>query len=200
MKTIKLNTMKTIKLLAILFISSLTLVSCSDDDDHDHHDHDHENEVITTLEYTLVNAADSNDVVVMTAYDPDGDGGVDATYEVDGPLTANATYSGSILILNENEEEDMTDDHYNVTIEIKEEADEHEFFYIVNDVDITVKIEDVDSKGYPLGIDTTVTTGESGEGTLTIILKHEPTKPNDGNSDNAGGSTDIEGTFTVTVE
>ena len=191
--------MKTIKLLTILFMSSLTLVSCSDNDNQDQN-HDHESEVITTLKYTLVNTADSNDVVVMNAYDPDGDGGVDATYKVDGPLTANATYSGSILILNENEEKDITNGHYNITIEIGEESDEHELFYIANNVDLTVNVEDVDSKGYPLGIETTVTTGSAGSGTLTITLKHEPTKPNDGNSDNAGGSTDIEGTFTITIE
>jgi hypothetical protein len=58
---------------------------------------------------------------------------------------------------------------------------------------------DVDGNDNPLGIETSVTTGEAGSGTLTIVLKHEPTKPNDGSSSSAGGSTDVEITFDVPI-
>ena len=196
MKTIKtiktIKTMKTIKLLAILFISALTFTACSEDD-HDHDDHDHENEVMTTLTYTLTNG---NDQVVLTFKDLDGEGGNDGTYDISGPLSANTTYTGEIKILNETESpaEDITE-------EIKEEDDEHEFFYTSTVSGLAIEKTDVDGDGNPLGLETSVTSGGAGSGSIYIVLKHEPTKPNDGTSGDAGGSTDIEVTFNnVTVQ
>ena len=44
---------KTIKLLAVLFISTLVLTSCEDNHDHDH-DADHEHEEVNILRYTII--------------------------------------------------------------------------------------------------------------------------------------------------
>lgn len=190
MKTIKTKTMKTIKLLAILFISSLVFTSCSDNDDHDHDDDDHENELITTVTYTLTNGMD---VVTLKFDDLDGEGGAVPEYTISGPLTANTTYTGVILL--ENRTESPAE---NITDEVEEEADEHEFFYTSG---LNIEKTDVDGNGNPLGIETTLTTSDAGSDSITIILRHEPTKPNDGTADNAGGSTDIQVTFDdVTVE
>lgn len=193
MNTFKLKTMKTIKLLALLFISSLAIGCSSDDDGHDD-DHDSEEELITTVIYTLTNNADSADVVTLTFTDLDGEGGADGTYIISGPLTASATYSGSIMLLNatENPAEDITE-------EVKDEADEHEFFYS-NTSGLTITKTDVDGDGNPLGIETTVNTGDVGTGTITVVLKHEPTKPNDGTAAGAGGSTDVEVFYSVEVQ
>ena len=186
--------LKTIKLLALFFISSLALVSCSSDDDHDD-DHDHEEELITTVTYTLTNTTDNTDEVMLTFTDLDGEGGTDGTYQVSGPLTANVTYSGAIKLLNATESpaEDITE-------EVEHEGDEHEFFYSTNVSGITISKEDNDSDGNPIGIETTLTTGGAGTGTLTIILKHEPTKPNNNTPAGAGGSTDVEVTFSISVQ
>ncbi|APZ48141.1 type 1 periplasmic binding fold superfamily protein [Polaribacter reichenbachii] len=183
--------MKTIKLLAILFISALTLSSCSDDD-HDDDDHDHEEELITTVNYTLTNG---DDVVTLSFVDLDGEGGADGTYTVSGSLTANTTYIGAIELLNATE--DPAED---ITVEVKDEGDEHEFFYSSNINGVSIEKTDEDGDGNPIGIETTLTTGDAGVGTLTIVLKHEPTKPNDNNADNAGGSTDVEVTFAISVQ
>ena len=186
------NTIKITKLLAILFISVFTFTACSDDDDDDNdHDHDSEEELITTVKYTLTNGSD---VVTLKFSDPDGDGTIEPIYEVSGDLTANNTYTGMIELLNETESpaEDITE-------EVKEEADEHEFFYTSDVSGLAITKTDVDGNDNPLGIETSVTTGEAGSGTLTIVLKHEPTKPNDGSSSSAGGSTDVEITFDVTI-
>ena len=43
-------------------------------------------------------------------------------------------------------------------------------------------------------------TGAAGTGTVTIVLKHEPTKPNNGTAAGAGGSIDVEVTFPITVQ
>lgn len=182
------NTNKILKLLAILFISVLTFTACSDD--HDDDDHDHEEELITTVTYTLTNG---NDVVTLTFEDLDGEGGNTGTSNVSGPLTANATYTGTIKL--ENTTESPSE---NITEEILAEADEHEFFY-TNTAGLTITKTDTDGTN-PLGIETTVVAGAAGTGTLSIILKHEPTKPNDGTSAGAGGSTDVEITFNVIVQ
>lgn len=182
----------TIKLLALFFISSLAFTSCSSDDDGD--DHDHEEELITTVIYTLVNDADATDVVTLTFTDLDGEGGADGTYDISGPLTASASYTGSIALWNATE-----DPAENITEEVEEEADEHEFFY-TNTAGLTITKTDVDENGNPVGIETTLTTGAASTGSITVILKHEPTKPNDGTSAGAGGSTDVEVTYAVTVQ
>ncbi len=185
------NTNIITKILAILFISVLSFTSCEDDHDHDDHDHDHEEELITTVNYTLTNG---NDVVTLTFSDPDGEGGNDGTYDVSGPLTANATYTGEIELLNESESpaEDITE-------EVKTEGDEHEFFYSTNISGLTIEKTDTDANGNLLGIETSVVTGNVGTGTITVVLIHEPTKPNTGLS-NAGGSTDVMITFNVSIQ
>ncbi len=191
MKYPKLKTMKTVKLLALLFVANLAFVSCSKDDD-GHDDHDHEEELITTVKYTLYNG---NDIVTLTFQDLDGPGGKDGTYDVSGPLAANTTYSGTTALLNETENpaEDITE-------EVEDEGDDHEFFYVSSLDDISISKLDQDKDGNPIGIETSLTTGDAGTGSLTIILKHEPKKPNNGTPDDAGGSTDVEVTFSITVQ
>ncbi len=80
------------------------------------------------------------------------------------------------------------------------EVDEHEFFYASSVAGVSITKTDMDSNGNPIGIGTALTAGNAGTGTLTIILKHEPTKPNNGSSDEAGGSTDVEVTFSIEVQ
>ena len=188
-----INTKKITKLLAILFISALTFTACTEEDhDHDDDDHDHEEELITTVKYTLTNG---NDVVVLTFSDPDGEGGNDGTYNVSGPLSANKTYTGVIELLNESESpaEDVTE-------EVKAEGNEHEFFYTTNISRLTIEKTDEDGDGNPLGINTNVTTGIADTGTITVVLKHEPTKPNDGTVAGSGGSTEVDVTFNITIQ
>lgn len=190
-----LKSIKTIKLLALFLVSSLTLVNCSgDDDDHDDDDHHLEEEVITTVNYTLTNTSDATDIVTLTYQDLDGEDGEEGTYNVSGSLAANATYSGAIELLNETE--DPAED---ITEEVEETADEHEFFYSSTITGVSISKDDTDANDNPVGLETTVTTGDAGTGSLTVILKHEPTKPNDGTSTDAGGSTDIELTFNIEI-
>ena len=67
MSNFKTKTMKTTKLLAILFISALTFTACSEDDDHDHDDHDdHDEHPITQVIYTLTNENNTSDIVTFT--------------------------------------------------------------------------------------------------------------------------------------
>ena len=79
------------------------------------------------------------------------------------------------------------------------------FFEVVpvQDKDI-ITYDDVDDDNNPLGVETNVSAGNAGTGTLTIILRHEPIKTASGVADgditNAGGETDIEVQFNVVVQ
>ena len=190
MKFLKTNT---IILIALLFISSFALSSCEDDHDDDH-DHGSEEELITTVTYTLTSGSD---VVTLAFQDLDGEGGAAGTFTPTNGvvLKANTTYTGVIKL--ENETESPAED---ITLEVKAEADEHEFFYSTNLSGVTVEKTDTDGNGNPIGITSSLSTGSAGSGTMTVVLKHEPTKPNNGTSANAGGSTDVEVTFSISVQ
>lgn len=191
MKTMK--TMKTIKLLAVLFISSLVITSCGDDDVIEDPNVE---ELITTITYTLTNGSD---VVTLKYTDLDGEGGSDGTYAISGPFTAGASYTGSIKL--ENETESPAE---NITEEIEEEDEEHEFFY-TSSLDCTfcslvIDKTDIDGNGNPVGLETSLFFDTPAtDGSITVVLKHEPSKPNDGTSADAGGSTDVEVSFNITV-
>ncbi|PQJ23214.1 type 1 periplasmic binding fold superfamily protein [Tenacibaculum sp. SG-28] len=183
--------MKQIKLLSFLFIATLVLSSCSDDPEPIN-----DEEVITSMTVSLL--ADNGSTVVMQTLDADGDGPLPAVVETIGNFTPNTTYTGSIVLLNtlENPAEVISE-------EVKEEDDEHQFFFQHGN-DIETAYEDFDANGNPLGLSFTLTTNAAGTGTLTVTLRHEPNKDaagvSDGDITNAGGSTDIETTFTYTVE
>ncbi|WP_299113528.1 type 1 periplasmic binding fold superfamily protein [uncultured Winogradskyella sp.] len=184
--------MKTIKLLALFFISGLAMTSCSSDDDGGENDE----ELITTVVLTLTNTANAADIVTLTFTDLDGEGGNEPVYTpAVSTLSTNTTYTGSIQLWNatENPPEDVNE-------EIVGEADEHEFFYTPSVAGMTVVKTDTDGDGNPLGIETTVTTGTVGTGGLNVVLRHEPSKPNDGTLAGAGGSTDVEVNYSISVQ
>ena len=116
-----------------------------------------------------------------------------------GTLSANQSYSGSLDLLNEAETPAES-----ITAEVAEEDDEHQFFFASTLDGLSVAYTDQDDNGNPLGLQTTLTTGEAGSGELTIILRHEPDKSAagvaDGNIENAGGETDIEVSFPINVQ
>ena len=90
------------------------------------------------------------------------------------------------------------------TIEIAEEDDEHQFFFSASSaLNLVVAYADQDGNGQPLGLLSTITAGGASNGTLTITLRHEPNKSaagvSDGDISNAGGETDIEVLFPITI-
>ncbi|MFK8004779.1 MAG: type 1 periplasmic binding fold superfamily protein [Saprospiraceae bacterium] len=183
---------KFIFLTSILF-AVLSLNSCKDDDVID----DDVEELITTLTYTLTPT--SGDVVTLSFSDIDGDGGNDPII-IGGTLQANMTYTGSLDLQNESETPAES-----ITEEIAEEDLEHQFFFATGGgLDLTVAYGDQDSEGNPLGLATSLVTSAVSTGTLNVILRHEPAKGASGVSSgditNAGGETDIEVTFDITIQ
>jgi hypothetical protein len=180
----------------LLFLLLLPLAVCITSCDPDEVE-DEEEELITTLIYTLTPDG-GGDVATLTFRDLDGDGGAAGTTVV-SDLAANTTYSGVIEVLNESET--PTED---ITEEVSDEDDEHQFFFSSTDDLITVAYSDADGDGNPLGVLTSVTTGAAGSTDFTVTLRHEPAKDAEGVSDgdisNAGGETDIEVTFSVDIQ
>ena len=156
-----------------------------------------EEELITTLRYTLTPATGGS-AIILSFQDLDGDGG-NAPTITGGTFAANQTYSGTIELLNESESPAE-----NITEEIMEEQEEHQFFFQSSIADLTVGYNDRDANGNPLGLSSTLATGAAASGNLTIVLRHEPNKSAvgvaDGNIANAGGETDIEVTFPIDVQ
>jgi hypothetical protein len=184
--------------LMLLLFGAALFTSCNDDDDQpDDPVIPNEEEVITTFNYTLVSAA-LDDTVRFTFRDLDGDGGAEPEIFSE-PLQANTTYTGRIQLLNELEDpiEDKTE-------EIEEEDDEHQFFFSTDVAGFSFTYNDFDGNNNPLGLETTVVTGDAGNGSMTVTLRHEPDKDapgvSSGDITNAGGETDIEVTWTVDVQ
>lgn len=176
----------------VILLAGLMLnISCSDDDENPVVVN--EEEIITTMTVTL--SAASLTTITLQSQDLDGDGPNAPTIDVSGNLVANTTYSGTIVLLNETET--PAED---ITVEVAEEDDEHQFFFSADGALTGTAYSDMDGDGNPVGISFELTTGEAGSGTLQITLRHEPKKPNDGTLADAGGETDIAQTFDVTVE
>ena len=198
--------MNTQKFLSILAITALLFTSCSDDDDNPAAVSPEE--VITTMTVTLTGGGD---VVTMRFFDEDGeDGPTNPTSTVSGNLNANTTYTGTVVLLNE-----TVAPAEEVNEEIEEEADEHQFFFLTDDLGITTAYSDQEcdynddpctgANANPVGLTFTLTTGgDTGDGELRVVLRHELDKDAQGVASgditNAGGSPDIDWTFDFTVE
>lgn len=177
-----------------LAVFALAFVACDDDDTVV----PVEEELITTATVTLTPQG-GGDAVVLNWVDLDGDGG-NAPVITGGTLAANTVYTGDIQVLNETENpaEDITE-------EIEEEDEEHQFFFSVSGgLNATTAYTDADADNNPIGLAFTLTTGDASSGDFTVILRHEPDKGaagvKDGDITNAGGSTDVEAVYPVTIQ
>lgn len=187
--------MKKSNLLIVLFASAIAFVSCSKNENPQVVN---EEEVITTLTATLTPQGGGT-TITLRSRDLDGDGPNPPVITVSANLAANKTYTGAIVVLNETE--NPAED---VTKEVKEEADEHQFFFTPTNNIVTTAYTDQDGNGRPIGIQFTLTTRNAGTGNLTITLRHKPNKTaagvSTGDITNAGGETDIAATFALTVQ
>ncbi|WP_375579871.1 hypothetical protein ABWH96_01980 [Marivirga tractuosa] len=176
----------------LLLVAVLLFSQCNTEDP----EPENEEELITTLEMTFSPTDGGNDVV-FSVFDEDGDGPIEPVY-TNGILTSNIEYNVSIEVRNDEENED-------ITLEIIEEDEEHQFFFeLSGSLPLDFVYNDFDGNGDPIGLSTIFITEGAGSGTLTVILRHEPNKSAEGavNGDpsNAGGETDIEATFDVVIE
>lgn len=155
-----------------------------------------EEELITTVKVTLTNGGN---VITLQSKDLDGDGPNAPVVTVSGNLTANTTYSGIVEFLNES-----VNPVENITDEIEEEDEDHQVFYQLASGLGTLTYTDADSNGKPVGLTCSYQTGNAMTGNLIVTLRHLPNKSAagvaTGDITNAGGSTDAEVTFPITIQ
>lgn len=183
----------------LLLLPVLLLWSCKEDNP-TNPDNGNEQELITTVTLSLTENGTSN-VVSATFKDLDGDGGAAPTI---GTLTLNAgsTYTGKVELLDEskNPAEDITE-------EVKEEAEAHQFFYTPQGAlngRLTVTVTDKDSNNLPVGLEFTVAVSAGGAVTgsatnsLNVVLSHFDNTPKNGADRSDESDIDINIPVTIT--
>ncbi|MCW2119308.1 type 1 periplasmic binding fold superfamily protein [Flavobacterium sp. 7A] len=199
MKNSQKSTMKNFKTLALAVIATLTISSCSNDDEPVPVN---EEELITTViaTYTPVGGGTA---VTLQYKDLDGEGANAPVVTVSGPFAKNTTYNGAVTFKNE-----LANPVDDITLEIIEEGVDHQLFYqktgTLNAFTYGTATSNFDANGKPVGLQSVFTTTNDATGNLTITLRHEPNKSATnvatGDITNAGGSTDAEVTFAITVQ
>lgn len=178
-------------LILLLFVSAFAFQSCKDDESNvDDPDDDHEEEVITSMIISFVDSANSANTKSFAFRDPDGEGGNGPTQFDTIKLDDSTTWNASIVLLNESESPADT-----ISNEVKEEADEHLFCFTPTAGGLTIDITDTDGT-LPLGLESKWTTVQAGNGSVKVVLKHQPGVKT-GACD--PGETDIEVDFPIQI-
>ncbi len=156
-----------------------------------------ESELITTINYVLIDSV-SGDTSLFMFLDKDGDGGFEPLIRSSN-LKSNRVYIGQLSLLNE-----AVTPPNDIGFEVQNESHAHQFFYIADgNLDLKINYADQDTLGYPLGLITRLQTGIPGSGNLRLVLRHQPDKTAsgvvNGNISLAGGETDIDVLFPITI-
>jgi hypothetical protein len=184
-------------------ILAMGFASCESDDPEEEND----GEVITdvTLNFQELNASGAPIGLVTSfkASDPEGiEVGSSPTIQ-NVTLTKGKTYRMTIVVSNEIEKEDITK-------EILEEADEHQFFFLGTAVTgniVTITYDD--PSGKLIGLQNRAVVSSSpgtNNAQLRVVLRHDldknfpgATNPNFANFVQAGGESDLDITFPVII-
>jgi hypothetical protein len=133
-------------------------------------------EVITTVTLDFAPTAGGSPLSFRWA-DPENDG----SPVIDSVVLADADdYTLAVGFLNE-----LEDPAEEITLEVHEESDVHQVFFTGTAVEspatgtnpdavITQAYADTDVNGFPVGLESDVTTVAPGTGTLTVTLRHMP--------------------------
>ncbi|MDQ3394591.1 MAG: hypothetical protein M3512_10840 [Bacteroidota bacterium] len=187
-----------------LLLGVMTLAGCSKDDEAPAAEN--EEEIITDVTLTFTPAG-GGPAITAVAQDPDGQGPEDLKVVSNIALAANTTYTLKLDLQNSIAGESITE-------EVNEEAGEHMFFFGwtsglfsnptgdgnigAGNRDNPVNYNDRDDAGFPLGLETTWTTGDAETGSFRVILKHQPNIKTATSTSNDGES-DIDITWDITI-
>jgi hypothetical protein len=162
-----------------------------------------EEELITTVKMTV--AEEGSILGAGTTYtwkDLDGDG-PEAPVLNPATLKLNPSKTYNVRLELFNESENPVKD---ITEEIKAEKEDHQFFFQTSGVGYNLfksysGVNDANSQ--PVGLQFVLETKTVGSGKFKVILKHKPNKGavgvSKGDMTNAGGQTDVEAEFDVSV-
>ncbi len=156
---------------------------------------DEENELITTVSLLFIDALNS-DTLKFDWSQPGGPGSGIAIDTI--VLKPNVNYIATISILDESK-----NPTFNVSGEIKSDANSHRFIYTPTNANLSIKILDFDTHTPPIELGLSfeaITLGVSQSiGNFNVVLKHyTESAPKTGGL--ANGSTDIEVDFPLVIE
>ncbi len=161
-----------------------------------------------------VNEEEVFTTVILTFTDTEPVGGIYETFymewrDIDGPggqepvVSAEAIPAGRYFGVSVTLRNESVTPPVNLTPQIQNEAEEHQFFFDHPGLNIILSNFDLDANGQPLGSTFNAQTVGVSEGTLRVALRHEPDKDApgvaQGDITNAGGETDIEVDFPVVI-
>ncbi|MEQ9300736.1 MAG: hypothetical protein RIF33_19345 [Cyclobacteriaceae bacterium] len=186
-------------LLALLL--AFSFISCGDDDEPAAPPEENAEEVITDVLLTFT-PQEGGATVTARAQDSDGEGPLPLQVIGDITLQSASNYELTLELTNAENPADIED----ITDEIREEADEHMFFFSWTDglfsnpvgngnIDTrfdAVNYGDTDINGLPLGLTTSWSTGPPASGSFRVILKHQPDGIKTTTSSSSNGDTDID--------
>lgn len=188
------------KHLAYMLIAAATLTACKKDDDPvvPTTPPENEEELITTVKLHF-HSAGGTEHKQFTWMDEDGISGPMAAQIMADSLSADTLYHVTIEVRNDSESPGE-----DVTQEIEDESDAHQFFFQVSGANASVAYADMDANNLPIGLETMWTIGAASTGTVLVTLRHEPDKTaagvSGGDITNAGGETDVEVTFPLVID
>ncbi len=169
------------------------MASCAKDDNRvNNPPNQNDEELITSL---LVELSAGGASQTYAFRDPDGPGGNDPVQW--DTLRLQAGVSAQVRLSFLDESKDTTED---ITLEIMDEAEDHQVFFTPQGVSISITVTDTDSNGNLLGLESSWTASSAGTGTLTITLKHQPEIKAAAPGDIALGETDVEVIFPIRVD
>lgn len=177
--------------LASFLLLGAVLTGCKKDDKAP----ENEEELITTVKLTFIEVGNSSNTTTFTFKDADGPGGAAPSLNQQINLSPNKQYNCTISVLDESKT--PTED---ITAEIIAEANDHQFYFAPNGVNITINGLNNDPLGRPLGVTSVWTTGAAGAaGTVKVTLKHKPGAKGSNDAVTVG-ETDIEIDFAARVQ
>ena len=178
--------------LILLVFGAVTMQSCKDEVDPVN-----EEEVINEIKITLKD--DNNQTYNLSYIDSDGAGPTVPVIMAD-VLPSNKKLTGYVTF-----ENTLNTPVDKITDEILDEGTDHQLFFTFKGSPAPVVVyKDQDSNGKPIGLQIEINTLGQYFGIMDFVLRHQPNKDASGVSAgeivNAGGTTDVQITFNVTVE
>jgi hypothetical protein len=190
----KIENRKSLVYIMLIVVISTILTSCKKDNNDVTKPSDiNEGELITTVQFRIVDT-DSPYVEHIFRYrDVDGLGGNAPVIDTI-KLDTGKIYSVTLLLLDESKNPIDT-----ISNEVLAESKDHLVIYETPSISLQITINDFDTNNpaLPLGLLTSWTTSAPVNTTLKVTLKHQPGIKN---GDATRGETDVEVTFPLSIE
>lgn len=193
-----MKTMPIVRNAVLLLLALVLTTACKKKQDPEP---ENEVELITTMKLKIYASGGSTALDSIIFTDLDGPGGAAPSF-TRSPLnlTASTDYDMRIVLLDETK-----NPAENITEEVEEEADEHQFFFTPSGTGFTAVATDFDGNGRYIGLESELNTpAATGARTLRVVLKHQPNLKSVASNPVPGGNpalgeTDIDVTFNVQI-